>query len=95
MLSTRHPAPAPGTGTRHRNLRGFHAVDPDLPVYHVQTVDALVHRSMSVQQFATLLLTAFAATALVLALVGISGVMWAPVARTLRVIDPASAVRSE
>ena len=60
------------------------AIDPDLPVYHVQTVDAIVQRSMSVQQFATLLLTLFAATALVLALIGISGVMSYLVSRSAR-----------
>jgi predicted permease len=65
-------------------VRAVHTVDPDLPVYHVQTVDALVQRSMSVQQFATLLLTVFAATALVLALVGISGVMSYLVSRSAR-----------
>jgi putative ABC transport system permease protein len=59
-------------------------IDPDLPVYHVQTVDAIVQRSMSVQQFATLLLTLFAATALVLALIGISGVMSYLVSRSAR-----------
>jgi predicted permease len=60
------------------------AIDPDLPIYHVQTVDAIVRRSMSVQQFATLLLTLFAATALVLALIGISGVMSYLVSRSAR-----------
>jgi len=29
-------------------------VDPELPVYHVQTIDAIVQRSLSVQQFATI-----------------------------------------
>jgi predicted permease len=53
VLKTR----ADPTALTQAAAQAVRAVDPDLPVYHVQTVDALVQRSMSVQQFATLLLT--------------------------------------
>ena len=65
-------------------IQAVRAVDPNLPVYHVRPLEELVQRSMSVQRFATLLLTLFAGTALVLALVGISGVMSYLVSRSAR-----------
>ena len=48
-------------------------VDSNLPLYHVRTLDDVVQRSLAQQRFATSLLTLFAATALVLALVGVYG----------------------
>jgi len=65
-------------------IQAVRTVDPNLPVYRTQTLDALVQRSMSVQRSATLLLTLFAATALILALVGISGVISYLVSRSAR-----------
>jgi len=55
--------------------RAVHVVDPNLPLYRVQTMEAVVEGSLSRQRFSTALLTAFAATALTLALVGMYGVM--------------------
>jgi putative ABC transport system permease protein len=55
--------------------RAVHVVDPNLPLYRVQTMEAVVEGSLSRQRFSTALLTAFAATALTLALVGTYGVM--------------------
>jgi predicted permease len=49
--------------------------DGDQPVYNVRTMSELVARSMGRQRFPMLLLAAFAVLALVLALVGIYGVM--------------------
>jgi putative ABC transport system permease protein len=55
--------------------RAVQAVDPDLPVFDVTTMDQLVYRSASAPRFNAALLAIFAALALVLATVGIYGVM--------------------
>jgi predicted permease len=51
------------------------AFDPELPLYHVQTMARRVDESMARQRFAMTLLTGFALLALALAAVGIYGVM--------------------
>jgi len=52
-----------------------HRYDATLPVSHVMTLDTLLADSVSSRRFSTLLLGAFAALALLLAAVGIYGVM--------------------
>ncbi|MBM3791893.1 MAG: hypothetical protein FJW35_16290, partial [Acidobacteria bacterium] len=51
------------------------AVDPDQPLVEIQPAAALVSESISMPRFRTLLMTGFGLTALLLAMVGLYGVM--------------------
>ena len=51
------------------------AIDPDLPIYNIKTMARRVDDSLAQRRFSMLLLTMFAGVALVLASVGIYGVM--------------------
>jgi putative ABC transport system permease protein len=51
------------------------AVDPNQPIYNVRTMDQVITESIAARRFAMLLLTIFAAVALLLASLGIYGVM--------------------
>jgi len=51
------------------------ALDSDMPFAEVQTIDELVERQTGGQRFTTVLLASFAAAGLVLAVVGIYGVI--------------------
>jgi predicted permease len=52
-----------------------HKVDPELPVFGVRTMDDLMSQSMSRRQFSLYLIAAFGVAALLLAVLGIYGVM--------------------
>ena len=56
-------------------VRAIHEVDPTIPVYDVQTMSDRMSDSLARQRFATIMLGAFAVFALVLAVVGVYGVM--------------------
>lgn len=53
----------------------MHELDPELPAYNVRTMDQRIAGSLARRQFSTTLLGAFAGLALILAAVGIYGVM--------------------
>ena len=55
--------------------RAFHELDPDLAVAHVETLDDVVADSVAQPRFYMLLLTAFAVVAILLASIGIYGVI--------------------
>ena len=56
-------------------VRAIHEVDPTIPVYDVRTMEDRMSGSLARQRFSTLMLGAFAAFALILAIVGVYGVM--------------------
>jgi predicted permease len=56
-------------------LREIHAVDPSVAVYGVRTMQDRLYDSLARQRFASIMLGAFAAFALLLAAVGVYGVM--------------------
>lgn len=55
--------------------REIHAVDAGVPVYDIRTMDERLHESLARQRFASAMLGAFAAFALLLAAIGVYGVM--------------------
>jgi predicted permease len=56
-------------------LEVVHKVDPNLPITHITTMDGLVSDSVSPRRFSAVLVGIFAALALLLAAIGIYGVM--------------------
>ena len=61
--------------TRDALIAAVHDVDPELPVFGVRTTDELMASSLARRQFALKLISIFAVTALLLAALGIYGVM--------------------
>ncbi len=56
-------------------VREIHAVDPSAVIYDIRTMEGRLHDSLARQRFSTLMLGAFAGFALLLAAVGVYGVM--------------------
>ena len=60
---------------RARWSRKIHEMDPTITVFDVQTMTGRMSASLARQRFSTIMLGAFAAFALILAIVGVYGVM--------------------
>jgi len=56
-------------------VRAVHEIDPTIPVYDIRTMQDRMSDSLARQRFSTIMLGAFAAFALLLAVVGVYGVM--------------------
>jgi predicted permease len=56
-------------------VRAIHEVDPTIPVYDIRTMQDRMSNSLARQRFSTIMLGAFAVFALLLAVVGVYGVM--------------------
>lgn len=67
-------------------------VDPDVPLYGVTTLDARLERSLAQRRFQTLLLVSFAGLALILAGIGVYGLMHYAVATRTQEIGIRTAV---
>ena len=64
--------------------REISSIDPDLPLYDVHTLEEAVSRSVGTRRFTQLLLTGFAACAVLLAAIGLYGVMTRAVSARFR-----------
>ena len=73
MVRTRAEVPASAIG--QEITRAVQSVDKNLPVFNVRTIEDVVNKAEAQRRFAMLLLALFAAIALVLAAVGVYGVV--------------------
>ena len=62
-------------GVANAMVRAIHEVDPTIPVYDIRTMDDRLKDSLARQRFATIMLGSFSVFAMILAIVGVYGVM--------------------
>jgi predicted permease len=62
-------------GVANAMVRAIHEVDPTMPVYDIRTMDDRLKDSLARQRFATIMLGSFSVFAMILAIVGVYGVM--------------------
>jgi ABC-type antimicrobial peptide transport system permease subunit len=62
-------------GVANPMVSAIHEVDPTIPVYDIRTMDDRLKDSLARQRFATIMLGSFSVFAMILAIVGVYGVM--------------------